>query len=125
MKEGRMTDTLKGEQIEQAVVSDGQQAAPAPHDAGHDEGAPKRGTLAWLQAQPTVMLADGTTVPATHRIPEGAELALPSADSRCRVTVGGERCRGTRLKAYGLCMGHAGGGGMSDHAAMTAKGAAK
>src|SRR5215471_19492753 len=126
MKEGRMTDTLKGEQIEQAVVSDGQQAAPAPHDAGHDEGAPKRGTLAWLQAQPTVMLADGTTVPACHRIPAGAELVPPDADRRCRVLKPeGERCKGTRLQAYGLCIGHLGGGGMADHEAMSRRGAAK
>jgi|SRR5215471_1773992 len=122
-----MTDTY-GEEIVEVVASDGQQEAQAPHDAGMagaDDGEPKRGTLAWLQAQPTVTLADGTTVPACHRIPEGAELAQPDADSHCRVIVGGERCKGTRLRAYGLCMGHVGGGGMSDHEAMSRRGAAK
>src|SRR5215471_9888656 len=103
MKEGRMTDTLKGELVAQF----GQQPLPASDNSSHDgddvgatvehgDGEPKRGTLAWLQAQPTVTLADGTTVPACHRIPEGAELAQPDADSHCRVIVGGERCKGTR-----------------------------
>src|SRR5215831_1076486 len=92
---------------------------------GGEGTAPKRGTLAWLQAQPTVILADGTTVPACHRIPEGAELAQPGEDSRCRVIANERRCRGTRLKAYGLCMGHAGGGGTTDLDSMRLKAAAK
>ena len=121
-----MTNTY-GEQPEPSVASNGQQAS---HDdagsAADDAVEPKRGTLAWLQAQPTVTLADGTTVPATHRIPAGAELAQPDADSHCRVIGSdGERCRGTRLKAYGLCIGHLGGGGMADHKAMSRRGAAK
>src|SRR5215831_9209236 len=83
---------------------------------GGEGTAPKRGTLAWLQAQPTVTLADGTTVPAPHRIPAGAELAQPQGieDKRCRVVIEGVRCKGTRLQAFGLCMGHAGGGGTAD-----------
>jgi len=97
--------------------------AQAPADTtvstiGDDGEAPKRGTLAWLEAQPTVEY-DGYAVPVCHRIPAGAKLASPDADSRCYV-IGhdGERCRGRKLKALGLCMGHAGGGGTADLADM-------
>src|SRR5215470_15031658 len=76
---------------------------------------PRRGTLAWLQAQPTVTLPNGETGPACHRIPAGAELVPPDADWRCRVLKpDGKRCAGKRLKAFGLCMGHSGGGGAAD-----------
>ena len=96
--------------------------------AGEGADEPKRGTLAWLQAQPTVTLADGTTVPACHRIPAGAELAPPQGieDKRCRVLKqSGERCKGVRLQAYGLCMGHSGGGGTVDLDSMRLKAASK
>ena len=88
---------------------------------------PRRGTVAWLQAQPTVTLTDGTTVPTCHRIPAGAELAPPGGieEARCRVMIEGTRCKGKRLKAYGLCMGHIGGGGAADLEQMRLKAAAK
>lgn len=87
---------------------------------------PRPGTLAWVAAQDVVEHL-GAQVPACHRIPEDASLAeLEPANTLCRVvSADGQRCRGTRLLAYGLCMGHAGGGGMSDHAAMSRRGAAK
>jgi len=37
----------------------------------------------------------------------------------------GTRCKGKRLKAYGLCMGHIGGGGAADLEQMRLKAAAK
>jgi hypothetical protein len=69
---------------------------------------PKRGTLAWLQARPTVDFA-GLSLPDVHRVPEGAEIGEPDGH-RCRVVIDGARCGGTRVKAFGVCIGHAGGG---------------
>ena len=116
-----MSDTLKGELVAstgqqplpESDNSDPESAGPALASSEGDADQPKRGTVAWLQAQGTVEF-DGVAVPTCHRIPEGAELAQPSEDSHCRVVIKGERCKGTRLLAFGLCMGHAGGGGMGD-----------
>ena len=90
------------------------------------EELPRVGTLAWLGTHDLIAY-DGVMLPSCHRIPEGASLAPPdAADTRCRVTyTTGERCKGTRTLAYGLCMGHLGAGGASDPAAMSAKGTAK
>ena len=86
---------------------------------------PKRGTLAWLQEQGTTE-RNGEAVPACHRIPIDAVLSEDTSSTKCRVILAsGERCRGTRLKAFGLCMGHAGGGGAADLEAMRARAAAK
>src|SRR5215467_2983479 len=87
--------------------------------------APARGSLAWLLAQPKVEHA-GEEVPSCHRIPLDATLCPPDDTGKCRVTsVTGERCKGTRLRALGLCMGHAGGGGAADLEGMRAKSAEK
>ena len=86
---------------------------------------PQRGTLGWLAEQGTTE-RNGEAVPACHRIPEDATLSEDTSSTKCRVILAsGERCKGTRLKAYGLCMGHAGGGGTVDPASMSAKASAK
>jgi hypothetical protein len=94
-------------------------------DTEGEDLAPRVGTLAWLQAQDVVEHL-GVMVPVCHRIPVDASL-LPADDSiKCRVvSARGERCKGTRLKAYGLCMGHAGGGGTQDLDAMRQKASQK
>jgi hypothetical protein len=69
---------------------------------------PKRGTLAWLQERPTVDVG-GLALPDCHRIPEGAEIGEEEGHA-CRVIIGGTRCGGTRVRAFGVCIGHAGGG---------------
>jgi hypothetical protein len=81
------------------------------------------GTLAWLRQQDTVE-RDGVTLPACHRVPTDASLAPASESTQCRVVrADGDRCRGTRVLAYGVCMGHAGGG--ADPATMSKAGTAK
>ena len=93
-------------------------------DADVVEIKPRPGTLAWLRTHDLIE-RDGVLVPSCHRIPEHAELCAADDTPRCRVTVDGERCKGTRLIAYGLCMGHAGGGGTRDLPAMQEKSTAK
>jgi hypothetical protein len=69
---------------------------------------PKRGTLAWLLERETVDVG-GIRLPDVHRVPEGAEIGEEDG-YRCRVVIAGSRCNGTRVKAFGVCVGHAGGG---------------
>lgn len=53
-------------------------------------------------------------IPEGNLIPEGATFYEGEDDKLCRVVkADGTRCRGTRLKAYGLCSGHAGVGGIA------------
>jgi hypothetical protein len=108
-----MDDTV-GEVVPVAVSPTGNSLA---HDGDDAPVAPKLGSLAWLHAQGTVEHL-GAQVPTCHRIPTDA--SLTEADgSRCRVVLAsGDRCKGTRLKVFGLCMGHAGGGGTRDLPAM-------
>ena len=81
------------------------------------------GTLAWLRQQDVIEYA-GVMLPSVHRIPEGSSLAEPDGSPLCRVIrPDGERCRGTRVIAYGVCMGHAGGG--ADPKEMSRAGTAK
>ena len=98
-------------------------AVPA-HEQTHtvsEADQPQRGTLGWLAEQGTTE-RNGEAVPACHRIPEDATLSEDTSSTKCRVILAsGERCKGTRLKAYGLCMGHAGGGGTRDIVAMQRK----
>jgi hypothetical protein len=86
------------------------------------EEPPKRGTLAWLQLQEHV-LWEGVEVPAVHRIPDGALRHPGDDDGRCRVVwEDGRRCGATRMRAYGICSAHAGGG---DPQAASERGHAK
>lgn len=81
--------------------------------------APREGTLAWLQLQPheTVL---GLELPACHRVPEGSSLA--EGNGHCRVVKPtGERCRAPATRSYGVCLVHAGGGGILDASAMARK----
>lgn len=49
------------------------------------------------------------TLPETANLPEGSSLYDGPPDAKCRVIhADGRRCAGTRMKAYGLCGGHAG-----------------
>lgn len=53
-------------------------------------------------------------VPETALIPEGASFYEGDDDGRCRVIrPSGERCGASRMRAYGLCPGHAGIGGVA------------
>lgn len=71
---------------------------------------PKRGTLAWLQLQETV-LVDGYEVPSVHRIPAGSTIYRGEDDGKCRVEMPERgRCRAPRIRVLGLCSAHAGGG---------------
>jgi len=71
------------------------------------------GTLEWLARQPTVEV-QGLTLPACHRVPQDATLGEPEA-RRCRVVqASGQRCGATPTRRYGLCLVHAGGGGILD-----------
>lgn len=48
-------------------------------------------------------------VPETARLPDGSTLYDGPPDGQCRVIKStGERCRGSRVKRFGLCGGHAG-----------------
>lgn len=62
-------------------------------------------------------------IPSTALIPEGATFYEGDDDKRCRlIKPDGTRCRATRTRAYGLCSGHAGIGGVaSDPAGMARK----
>src|SRR4051812_12984747 len=85
------------------------------------EVLPKHGTLAWLQAQEQVSWY-GLQIPACHRITADCH-AYPEVDGKCRVVrPGGDRCGATATRLYGICMAHAGGGGMFDPGAMSAAG---
>src|SRR5436305_2919506 len=71
---------------------------------------PKRGTGAWLAQQEHVEVL-GLRIPNVHRVPEGATAYEGEDDGRCRVIKpDGKRCGATRMKAYGICSAHAGGG---------------
>lgn len=86
--------------------------------ANEGESAPREGTLAWLQLQEHVDV-DGFELPSVHRVGEGS-LLLGEDDGRCRVVrADGRRCHSPRLRLYGVCLVHAGGGGFSDPAAMS------
>jgi hypothetical protein len=65
-------------------------------------------------------------LPETARIPEGATFWEGDDDGYCRVIkADGGRCQGVRLRAYGLCQGHAGTSKLlSDPAGYARKGAA-
>ena len=115
-----MTDTVGEVGTDLVAREDDLTAAALTHD-GND--APKRGSIAWVQAQGTVE-RDGRQVPACNRIPADATLD-PSTTSCMVVFNDGTRCRGTAVRKLGLCMGHAGGGGMADQKSMSRKGAAK
>jgi hypothetical protein len=83
--------------------------------------APRPGSLAWLQALPSVEV-QGFELPNVHRIPEGGSLVVGDDDGRCRVTFpDGHRCGATRVRAYGVCIVHAGGGGFIDPKEMSRK----
>jgi hypothetical protein len=64
-------------------------------------------------------------LPETARIPEGATFWEGADDGYCRVVkADGSRCQGIRMKAYGLCAGHAGTSRIyEDPRAMQKKGA--
>jgi len=85
--------------------------------------APREGTLAWLVLQPTVDV-HGLELPARHRIPASATLA-PADGGSCRVVHPERgRCRAPATKRYGICLVHAGGGGMLDPRDLAAKASA-
>ena len=49
------------------------------------------------------------SIPETARLPEGASFYEGEDDGRCRlIKLDGTRCGATRMKAYGLCLAHAG-----------------
>ena len=73
---------------------------------------PKRGTLEWLRLRPLVEVC-GLLVPDCHRIPDGASLAEAEPDTgRCRVihVDGRGRCGAPRVRGWGICSAHLGGG---------------
>src|SRR4029077_8866529 len=85
------------------------------------EPEPRQGTLAWLKQQPHADV-QGLRLPTCHRIPDGATILLGDDDGRCRVErTSDDRCKAPRLRDYGVCLVHAGGGGMVDPAGMQAK----
>src|SRR5262245_59109429 len=54
-------------------------------------------------------------VPETAIIPEGATFYEGEDDGRCRlIKATGDRCRASRIRAVGLCPGHAGRGGVAE-----------
>ena len=72
------------------------------------ESEPKRGTIAWLETLPTV-LVDGVELPNVHRAHAG--LIPDAGDGMCRaLRTNGQRCRAVRTRRYGVCIVHAGGG---------------
>jgi hypothetical protein len=89
------------------------------------EEPPREGTLAWLQLQPTVEVEGLGLIPACHRLNlDAGAIYLGEDDGRCRYIrpeVG--RCGATRMRAYGLCPRHAGGGPTDMHA-LAKRGAA-
>jgi hypothetical protein len=92
-----------------------------PLDGEIVEESPRVGTLAWLHLQPHEDV-HGIELPAVHRIGEGMSLAEGPDDGRCKVIrADGNRCKSPRLRDYGVCLVHAGGGGFSDPAAMSQK----
>lgn len=97
---------------------------PLNHAGEVVEALPRRGTLAWVQAQPTVLVL-GRVLPACHRIPDGSVFRTDDErGSRCAlVKPGGKPCGAPATKAYGICLPHLGGGG--DIREMSAKGSAK
>jgi hypothetical protein len=64
-------------------------------------------------------------VPESAQLPEGATFFDGPDDARCRlIRPDGERCRGKRIRAYGLCPGHAGTGAVAaDPRGMAARAA--
>src|SRR5215831_17956288 len=83
----------------------------ATADDVQDAEPPREGTLAWLQTQEHVDV-QGLQLPAVHRVPKDATLLLGDDDGHCRVVkADGKRCGSTRLRLYGICLIHAGGGG--------------
>lgn len=83
------------------------------------EAQPKEGTLAWLQQQPHVDWL-GLSLPRDHRIPVDATLA--EANGLCRVVkASGDRCRAPGTRLYGICLGHLGGGAMTDPASAAVR----
>ena len=77
---------------------------------GELELTTKKGTLAWLQAQPQVEW-QGVLVPACNRIPDGSSRHAGEDDGKCRVIrPDGRRCGASRTRLYGICSAHAGGG---------------
>jgi hypothetical protein len=75
-----------------------------------EEEGPRRGTLPWLQAQ-THVSWEGLDVPAVHRIPEGSARWVGEDDGKCCVIrPDGRRCGASRVRLYGVCSAHLGGG---------------
>jgi hypothetical protein len=71
---------------------------------------PKKGTLPWLAAQ-THVDWEGLSVPDVNRIPPGSERYTGEDDGKCRVVMPERgRCRAPRVRTYGICSAHLGGG---------------
>src|SRR5215472_1225272 len=77
-----------------------------------------KGSRAWLEGFPLVQVL-GLSLPAVHRVQDGSTLADGEGDRRCRlIRPDGRRCGAPRLDVYGVCLVHAGGGGMHDREAL-------
>lgn len=63
-------------------------------------------------------------IPESAMLPEDAAFYEGEDDGRCRLIRDGQRCRGARMRAYGLCAGHAGIGGVARDPVGTSKMAA-
>lgn len=72
---------------------------------------PRKGTIPWLQLQEHVEW-HGMEIPDVHRIPAGASRYDGPDDGKCRVIHAGDRgrCRAPRVRVYGICSAHLGGG---------------
>lgn len=61
-------------------------------------------------------------IPDGAKIPEGATFYDGADDGRCRLLrPNGERCNASRIRALGLCPGHAGIGGINDNPRLASK----